>query len=138
MFNVFTYGSLMFDAVWSRVAQGSYERCEAILQGYERTGVRDEVFPVLVPSSPGSQVQGLVYLDVSEPDLVRLDEFEGDYYFRKTVKIFMLDRKVIPAEAYILKEEYYSLVSPNKWDPVYFSTTGIQHFIHRFMGNNKH
>ena len=79
MVSVFTYGSLMFDPVWSRVVAGSYERCEAILQGYDRKAVRGETYPVLMPSSALSQVQGVVYCNVSSADLARLDHFEGEY-----------------------------------------------------------
>lgn len=138
MVHVFTYGSLMFDAVWSKVVKGSYDRSEAILQGYDRKGVRNEVFPVIVPSAPASQVQGIVYLDVAASDLARLDEFEGEYYFRKTEQVITPDLEVMPAEVYILKEEYYAVISPTEWDPVHFSTTGIHHFIHRYMGSGEH
>jgi gamma-glutamylcyclotransferase (GGCT)/AIG2-like uncharacterized protein YtfP len=133
MVNVFTYGSLMFDPVWSRVVAGSYERCEGILQGYDRKGVRNEIYPVIVPSAAESQVQGLVYLDVSAADLALLDRFEGLYFFRKPEQVITADKAILSAEVYVLKEEYYTIISPREWDPVHFSTTGIYFFIHRYM-----
>ena len=137
MFSVFTYGSLMFEPVWSRVVAGSYERYEAILQGYDRKAVRGEIYPVLIPSSMLSQVQGIVYCDVSSSDLARLDHFEGEYYFRKTEQIITEEKKAFPAEVYVLKEEYYSIISHKAWDPVHFSMTGIHFFLPRFMGTDK-
>ena len=131
--HIFTYGSLMFDKVWSRVVAGSYERREAILQGYERKSLRDEVFPVIVPSAVSSQVPGILYLDVSTADLARLDQFEGELYFRKTERAITPDMAAVPAEVYILCEEYYGLISPGEWDPDHFSTTGIHFFIHACM-----
>jgi gamma-glutamylcyclotransferase (GGCT)/AIG2-like uncharacterized protein YtfP len=136
--NVFTYGSLMFDPVWSKVVEGSYDRCEAVLQSYDRKGVRNEVYPVIVPSASYSQVQGLVYLDVSASDLARLDQFEGEYYFRKTEQIVTSDMTILPAEIYVLKEEHYAILSPRAWDPEYFSTTGIHLFMHRHMDTDQH
>ena len=133
MVNVFTYGSLMFDPVWSRVVAPGHDRCEAILTGYDRKAVRGEVYPVIVPSSTCSQVQGLVYLDVSVPDLARLDRFEGEYYFRKTEQVVTLNKTILPAEIYVLKEEYYAIISTREWDPVHFSTTGIHSFMHRYI-----
>jgi hypothetical protein len=121
----------MFDTVWSRVVTGSYDRSEALLRGYDRKGLLGEVYPVIVPSSVLSQVQGIVYHDVSLSDLTRLDLFEGEYYFRKTEQVVTEKMMIIPAEIYILKEEYYTLISPWKWDPVHFSTTGIHYFIHK-------
>ena len=131
--NVFTYGALMFDPVWSRIVANGYDRCDAILRGYERKGVRDEVYPVVVPSSEYSQVRGVVYLDVSPSDLIRLDQFEGEYYLRKKVMVATEEEGTFSAEVFILKEEYYAVISPEEWDPVHFSTTGIHYFLHHYM-----
>lgn len=136
--HVFTYGSLMFDSVWARVVAGSYDRFESILQGYERKGVRDEVYPVIVPSAGHSQVKGIVYPDVSSSDLAKLDQFEGEYYYRKTERITSNDMAGLSAEVYVLKEEYYSIISSRDWDPVYFSTTGIHFFMHTYMETDEH
>jgi gamma-glutamylcyclotransferase (GGCT)/AIG2-like uncharacterized protein YtfP len=138
MFHVFTYGSLMFDTVWSRVVAGSYDRSEAILQGYDRKGVLGDVYPVIVPSSVHSRVVGIVYRDVSPTDLARLDQFEGKYYFRKTAQVVTEEMETIAAEVYILKEEYYTIISPREWDPDHFSTTGIHYFIHKHMDTDEH
>ena len=138
MVHVFTYGSLMFDPVWSRIVAGNYDRCDAILHGYDRKGVRGEVYPVLVPSSMHSQVQGIVYFDVSESDLSRLDRFEGEYYLRKTEQVVTEKKKSIPAEVYVLKEEYYSIISHNEWNAAYFSTTGIKFFMGSYLKTEEH
>ena len=137
MTNIFTYGSLMFDSVWSKVVTGSYDRLESVLQGYDRKGVYNELYPVVVPSSFHSQVRGIVYRNVSISDLDRLDQFEGEYYFRKTEKVITLELRILAAEVYVLKEEYYSIISPQGWDPVHFSTTGIHSFMHSYMGGEK-
>jgi gamma-glutamylcyclotransferase (GGCT)/AIG2-like uncharacterized protein YtfP len=136
--HVFAYGSLMFDPVWARVVTGSYDRFEAILKGYERKGVRNEVYPVIVPSAAYSQVKGIVYPDVSLSDLARLDQFEGEYYYRKTEQIVTRDTAKLSAEVYVLKEEYYAIISFRNWDPDHFSTIGIHFFIHAFMETDEH
>ena len=135
--NIFTYGSLMFDQVWSRVVKGDYDRYEAILHGYDRKGVRDEVYPALFPSPSQSQVQGIVYLNVTPSDLESIDRFEGEYYFRNTELVDTEEAGVISAEVYVLKEEYYAIISHQDWDPVQFSTTGIHFFIHNYMEADK-
>ena len=128
MLHVFSYGSLMFDQVWTRVVTGIYDRCEAILPGYERIGIRDEVYPAVIPAA-SSQVQGILYLDVAPADMIRLDQFEGDYYFRKTEEVITLDRKAMTAEVYVLSALCYPRISPGPWDPVHFSTAGLQTFL---------
>jgi len=137
MVNVFTYGSLMFDPVWSRVVESCYDRRTAILQGYDRKAVRGEFFPVIVPSAPCSRVEGLVYLNVSASDLARLDRFEGEYYYRKAEQVAAPDMTILPAEIYVLKEEYYAVISPREWDPVHFSTTGIHYFMHHYLDTDE-
>ena len=137
MVHVFTYGSLMFDPVWSRVVTGCYQCCDAILPGYDRKGVRNEVYPVIIPSTSESQVQGIVYLDISASDLERLDRFEGEYYFRKTERVITPDMTIMVAEVYVLKEEYYAIISHKEWDPVHFCTTGVHIFMHSYMDSEE-
>jgi gamma-glutamylcyclotransferase (GGCT)/AIG2-like uncharacterized protein YtfP len=137
MVNIFTYGSLMFDPIWTRVVAGSYERGKAILPGYDRKAVQGESYPVLIPSSPLSLVQGIVYFDILSSDLSRLDDFEGQCYFRKTERIITEDKNVIFAEVYVLKEEYYGIISHKEWDPAHFSTTGIHLFLHSYVDTDE-
>ncbi len=127
----------MFDQIWSQVVKGEYDRCEAILQGYDRKGARNEVYPVLFPSSPQSQVQGIVYLDVSSSDLIKLDHFEGEYYFRKTEQVVTEKAEVISAEVYVLKEEYYAIISHEDWDAEHFSSTGIHLFLRNYIDTDE-
>lgn len=121
----------MFEPVWSRVA-GRYERRDAVLQGYERKGVRNEVYPVAVPGAAESQVRGIVYLAVSEEDLSRLDRFEGESYERRTEQV-KVGKTVLAAEVYVLKEEHYGVISPQEWDWEAFRTSGIRTFLRVFM-----
>lgn len=133
--HIFTYGSLMFDPVWSGVVAGDYDRREAVLPGYDRKAVRGEVYPVIVPSCRHSLVRGIVYLDVSAADLVRIDQFEGEYYFRKSEEVATPDRAIAAAEVYVLKEEYYAIISHRQWDPVRFSTIDMHYFLHKYMSS---
>ena len=47
MSHVFTYGSLMFDRVWSRVVCGTYPAAAATLSGFRRQRVLDQDYPSL-------------------------------------------------------------------------------------------
>lgn len=131
--HVFTYGSLMFDPVWSSVVAGGYDRCVAILPGYERKSVRDAAYPVVIPTAGHSQVPGVLYFYVSSPDMARLDTFEGEYYFRRTEQVITLDMAAVAAEVYVLSEEYYTIISHVQWDPVHFSTTDLEFFIQNYI-----
>ena len=134
MVNIFTYGSLMFDRVWSLIVVENYRKTNAILTGYDRKGVKGEVYPAIYPSSPHSQVKGIVYMDIIEADLAKLDIFEGEYYFRKSEKVTTKNNNIISAEIYVLKEEYYPLISNLEWNAAKFEKIDIHHFLADYIG----
>jgi gamma-glutamylcyclotransferase (GGCT)/AIG2-like uncharacterized protein YtfP len=134
MTNIFTYGTLMFEEIWLQVVTGEYRKFRAILDGYDRKMARNEEYPVLYPHAPSSQVEGFVYLDVSDADLEKLDYFEGDYYFRKSEDVLVLESGKMVAAVYVLKEEYYSIISHKNWDPDYFKTQEIDLFKNKYDG----
>ncbi len=134
MVNIFTYGTLMFEEIWSQVAAGEYDRIPAILSGYDRKLARGEVYPVLFPSADISLVEGFVYIGATDADLEKLDAFEGEYYFRQPAEAVIYEATKLPVEVYVLKEEYYSIISHQEWDPVRFKTEGMQLFLNRFTG----
>jgi gamma-glutamylcyclotransferase (GGCT)/AIG2-like uncharacterized protein YtfP len=84
--NVFTYGSLMYDAVWARVVRGQYSSVPARLSGFRRLAIRDETYPAVVPDAD-AEVLGRLWFDVSPDDVERLDRFEGSEYRRQAVPV---------------------------------------------------
>ncbi len=123
--NVFTYGSLMFDQVWRRVVSGSYRRAEAALAGHHRRAVRGETYPGVI-AAPGGSVEGVVYFDVTESDLARLDDFEGDPYERRSVMLAVAGEP-IPAEVYLIRDP--ELLESDSWDVAGFERSGIFEFL---------
>ena len=100
--HVFTYGSLMFPEVWSRVVAGDYRALSARLDGYARFEVRDQTYPGMVPQQH-AHVAGVLYLDVDGADLARLDEFEGDDYLRVSCDVSCDDGVARPAQTYVFR-----------------------------------
>jgi gamma-glutamylcyclotransferase (GGCT)/AIG2-like uncharacterized protein YtfP len=125
---VFTYGSLMFDAVWSRIVRGDYHQAMAILPGYRLHGIRDETFPAIIQTGSNDQVNGILYFAISDDDLLRLDAFEGDYYRRETVSV-ICDGKTIRAETYSLRDEFIDLLDERDWDAAEFEHRDLKKFI---------
>ena len=100
--NVFTYGSLMFSEVWTRVVEGDYRSRCARLDGHARFEVRDQTYPGMV-ARQNSQVEGVLYLDVNDADLARLDHFESDDYVRATLEVACDDGIVRASETYLYR-----------------------------------
>lgn len=142
--NVFTYGSLMFERVWTRVVHGRHARLPARLADHRRHAVRDRSYPGLVPA-PGSHVDGVVWLEVGPRDLERLDMFEGPEYERAVVLVAPLasdaatdfglanpggERVPVPAQVYLWKDPRWLLDA--EWDPAHFERERIDEFLAAF------
>ncbi len=123
MSHVFTYGSLMFPDVWSLVVAGRYAGVRATLAGHARFAIRDELYPGMVVR-PDATVDGILYLDVDEADLARLDRFEGDDYRRATVAVSCADGVAREGGTYLYLPADRLLPSP--WRPDAFE---LQRFI---------
>lgn len=132
--NIFTYGSLMFDRVWSRIVSGHYTALPATLHGYQRLAVKGEEYPVAIPASPAASIAGILYHDVNAADLARLDDFEGEYYARLPTPVTIVSGDTVAAETYILKPAYHGIAEAFEWDVERFRTSGIGRFIARYQG----
>jgi gamma-glutamylcyclotransferase (GGCT)/AIG2-like uncharacterized protein YtfP len=98
--HVFTYGSLMFADVWSRVVKGRYASIEGRVEHHARYAIDGADYPGMV-ARDGSRVTGRLYLDIDDDDLRRLDEFEGVDYRRDVVTVTAADGIVRDAETYV-------------------------------------
>jgi gamma-glutamylcyclotransferase (GGCT)/AIG2-like uncharacterized protein YtfP len=134
MVHLFCYGSLMFTPVWSRVVQGTYDRIEAQLRGFQRRGVRDKIYPCLIPGSHEDIVDGVVYLHIHPTDMARLDAFEGDLYDRQTVTCVEAAQRSYEAAVYVLKARFRSIATDAAWDARWFATEGLPQFLRHYQG----
>ena len=132
--NIFTYGSLMFGPVWSAVVDGTYEKNEARLFGYQRRKVKGELFPALVPAGMDEFVDGILYFGVGAGDRLRLDRFEGGCYAKKTAVCHLPDKASVSAQVYVFRPEYSSIVSEESWSPQWFGKVGIHRFMRSYEG----
>ncbi len=134
MIHLFTYGSLMFEPVWSAVVRGRYQSSPATLSGYLRRCVLNELYPVIYPDPAAADIDGVVYFDVASDDLLRLDRFEGEYYCRKPLQIKTALPSTLVAEGYILRDDCRHIATEEPWDPEAFRKTGIAAFLARYQG----
>jgi len=128
MAHIFTYGSLMFEEVWSRLVKGVYTRAPALLEGYTRRCVKNEEYPVVFEAN--ESVKGVLYYDVEPYDIARLDAFEGEYYERKSILL----HNCVDAEVYVLKKAYFDIIDDRKWDEEAFAQEGIKRFCESYKG----
>jgi gamma-glutamylcyclotransferase (GGCT)/AIG2-like uncharacterized protein YtfP len=127
--HVFTYGSLMYPAVWERVVSGEYRGEGGALRGYARRRIDGEIYPALVRAAPGDVVEGVLYPDVSAADLAALDHFEGEgeAYRRIEVRVARADGEVVPAWTYLYLDS--GRVEDTPWDPARFEAEDLARFL---------
>jgi gamma-glutamylcyclotransferase (GGCT)/AIG2-like uncharacterized protein YtfP len=132
--NLFTYGSLMFDEVWSHLVHGDYTRRPARLHGFARRRVQGDVYPVIVRSQSGDWVDGVVYFDIEPDDLKRLDVFEAEPYDRQTHIVVVDGCERHGADAYVLKDCYRHMIQDCEWDPQWFEREALPIFMGSYRG----
>src|SRR5690606_18414516 len=111
----FTYGTLMLDDVWLAVAGHPSPSRAARCHDFATYTVRGEVYPAMVPT-PGEVVEGRVYFDVDPTALPSIDRFETDMYSRETVEVDCADGAAVSCHAYLLRAEFYDLLSTERWN----------------------
>lgn len=133
MINLFTYGSLMCDDIMFAVIGCRLQRANAVLNDYYRSSVRNEEYPGITPQSE-AQVDGVLYLDLPEAAIERLDVFEGEFYERQVVQVRTENFDEMNAMAYVIKPHYSHILTYTEWSYIHFLKTGKQKFKMAYLG----
>jgi gamma-glutamylcyclotransferase (GGCT)/AIG2-like uncharacterized protein YtfP len=133
--HVFTYGTLMFPEVWQAVAGRPFAHGGGHVTGFALYRVADAVFPGMLAATGADIVQGVVYFDVDEAAIGRLDQFEDDFYRRDLVTVKCEDGRICDVAAYIVPPENRGVLTNEAWTRDEFVARGdLQKFIARFAG----
>ena len=106
----------------------NFRSIEAQLPDYKRFTVQGEVYPAVLKAQ-GVVTKGILYFNVSEPDLKKLDQFEGEIYFPEKVEVFDIEGKKEHAIVYCLKDDFKHLKSSIDWDFDYFLRHHLKNFL---------
>lgn len=109
---------------------------KAILKGYARFTIKGESFPGIIPVTDKS-TEGILYFNVDEPSLERLDIFEGDLYQRTPIQAETQGGKILNAETYVIKPEHRDYLSLQKWDVEEFVQNSLEAFLNTYQGFTK-
>jgi len=131
--NIFAYGTLMIPAVMYAVTARHFRFNKVVLRGYARFTVKGESYPGIVPAT-AAITEGIIYLNVDEASLERLDIFEGDLYQRTPVGVEAEGEKILNAETYVIKPEYRGFLSSKAWDAKEFAQKDLEAFLETYQG----
>ena len=113
---VFAYGSLQKESVMRHVVDRIPPARAGVLAGFARRRIVDLDFPGIAENGAES-VDGHVFGPLTDEEMARMDEYEADFYVRKTVKVKLNDSdEVVACEAYCVPEEDAPrLLSDDHW-----------------------
>eukprot|EP00878_Enallax_costatus_P017780 GHUV01018682.1.p1 GENE.GHUV01018682.1~~GHUV01018682.1.p1 ORF type:complete len:147 (+),score=12.20 GHUV01018682.1:308-748(+) len=106
----FVYGTLMAPEVLNLLIKRVPPHKPAKLSGYSRYRVKGQVFPAILHSTPQSQVQGMVLMELTPQELHILDVYESEEYYRERVSPELEDGTTVPADVYVWRDEYRSML----------------------------
>lgn len=134
--DIFTYGTLMIPEVMYAVTTREFRFDNAILRGYARFTVKGESYPGIFPVKD-AVTEGIIYFNVDELSLARLDAFEGDLYQRKPARVETKEREIRDAETYVIKPEYRGCLSSKEWNVKEFNQKHLGAFLETYQGFQK-
>ncbi|MEM9186899.1 MAG: gamma-glutamylcyclotransferase family protein [Planctomycetota bacterium] len=135
--DLFTYGTLQFEDVWSRVAGAPLPTVGARVDGYAVYRVGGYEFPGMTAET-GAVAVGTVYLGVEERALAALDAFEGEFYERVRVQAACADSIQRACDAYVIPPAKSPLLTAEPWAAERFlADGGLTRFLARYTGFRK-
>jgi gamma-glutamylcyclotransferase (GGCT)/AIG2-like uncharacterized protein YtfP len=126
--NLFVYGTLRIPSVMYAVTVRRFRGIGAFIKGYARYSVKGESYPGIIPAT-NAVTDGIVYLDVDELSLKRLDEFEGDLYQRTPIPAETGKGEIYDAETYVIKPEYRRCLTSKEWHLNEFFQNHLESFL---------
>jgi gamma-glutamylcyclotransferase (GGCT)/AIG2-like uncharacterized protein YtfP len=131
--NIFAYGTLMLPSVMYAVTAREFQCKDAIIRGYARFTVKGELYPGIIPKTDAI-TEGIVYLDVDELSIERLDAFEGDLYRRTPIQAESEKEELFNAEAYVVIPKYRGCLSSKQWNVKNFVQKHLKAFLETYQG----
>jgi len=126
---VFCYGTLEWPEVLQAVTGRRFPSARAVLPGYARFLLREQVYPAVVERT-GAETDGCVWLGVDAVALARLDAFEGEgqLYERRALRV-RAESGAIVAWTYVLHPRERGRLSDQPWDRALFAARHLASFL---------
>ena len=131
--NLFVYGTLMDKEIFQIVTGERPSSNQAVLHGYIRKQVIGEVYPAIAEKS-GHEVAGLLYYNLSNTALNKLDRFEGDQYDRRGLKISLQTGQIVDTQVYVFAKKSKQRLAPEDWNYQDFLEKGKELFLREYSG----
>ena len=128
---LFAYGTLQLPEITERVIGRGLQGEPATLNGYRVGLVARANFPGIVPEATAS-VPGMLISCITQQELLKLDQYEGELYRRVRVKVLLGQRSsdeepvAVKCWAYLIACWAQDRVTPNPWTLDWYRQQGIR------------
>lgn len=123
MLPIFTYGTLMYQPLWLKIAEHQRLPIPAVTKGFARCSIENSLSCSLVAAA-GGHVAGMLYGGLSESEIVRLDEYTASLFERVQLQV-VTPNETIVAYSYVIKPEFESRILPKTWNQRRFEHFGL-------------
>jgi gamma-glutamylcyclotransferase (GGCT)/AIG2-like uncharacterized protein YtfP len=134
--SLFCYGTLQVPAVMQAVTGRVHNGVPAHLPGYARFCVKDADYPGIVPSKT-DETDGILYDDISAPELAVLDRFEGEHYTRRITRVLLEDGSRTKAWTYVITEGQEDRLTDQPWRLDRFLESGLSRFMRTYVEDRR-
>jgi gamma-glutamylcyclotransferase (GGCT)/AIG2-like uncharacterized protein YtfP len=132
MNRLFCYGTLQVPEVMHAVTGRTYRGEPATLHGYAIYRVKNAEYPGIIRTAD-SEIEGIVYEDVSEHDLNVLDLFEGNFYKRQLLNVHLSDGSKSKPWVYLIADNHQDILTDESWKLEYFLDHGLESFMQGYV-----
>ncbi len=130
MIHLFAYGTLQLPEVFHAVTGRLRASEPATLTGYGRYGLLGLAYPGLI-HEPGARTEGLLYRNLTGPELSRLDGFEDAFYQRETLTVMTAAGESVSAEVYVVPPAAADRLDRRDWSLEAFRREHLSDFMAR-------
>lgn len=121
----------MHEEVWNKIVHKSYKKIPFLLFNYSARRLKNRDYPGLIEHH-GAETEGIIYINVSEKDMERLNNFEGDEYQRIILKC-QKHVKIKNIETYLYTGSKANILDEN-WSFDDFKHNSFNSFKNQFKG----
>ena len=127
---LFAYGTLQIREVMNAVTGADFPAQPAWLINYARYCLAGHPYPGL-RRKWRAVTEGVLFSDIDTDAFRRLDDFEDDFYRRKTLIVSTGAGLLTSAEVYVIPPQHYSLLLNRLWELEAFRKTLVHEFLAR-------
>jgi gamma-glutamylcyclotransferase (GGCT)/AIG2-like uncharacterized protein YtfP len=128
-FSVFTYGTLQFSEVMQAVTGLNLKPVAATLTGYQRFKIKERTFPGLIEKE-NTVTDGMLYRDLDETAIEKLDQFEDVMYERCLVDV-QVNNETEQAFVYVTQKDYEDCLLDQEWSLEEFKSKYLKLYLKR-------